>query len=256
MRQHEFDRISSGLQSLADSTYLAIDVAGIHISMHGRCSPYKSHREIKFSASASPIRTWAILDNGKYKLAIGSTIEALLNTAEGLLHPILDPDGICDLVFAQIPADLVAPFRAWTKEAGIEGPLVGVVVPMRRVASWTPEGNPVFVEPRKEPEPKNSWPSRPWREEAIDRGLRLVIEASRGTIVADDFSRSVISGCEHHPLEWWEDLAERDPEYPSTHGEVITRGMMLAWRHGYSPAEIEEYVSHFAHIAAWMGGLK
>jgi hypothetical protein len=62
----------------------------------------------------------------------------------------------------------------------------------------------------------------------------LQIGGSRHWIIVREDGYITI-GCEHHPVEWWEQ-----------------NGATVAVRENYSDAEIEEYRQHVAYAKAWM----
>jgi hypothetical protein len=146
MKGHEFIRIRAAIQSLTDSTGVAVIHDGIKCQIKGRCSSYVSHRTIEYAhADDSPVCDWAF-QNSRYLVVIHRWYKEPPEAAQKWIrseHKEHD-SYIC---MAEVPASLceglVAMMREYFGWRGKESMLtISIAIP--KVQTWE-DRRPVFA---------------------------------------------------------------------------------------------------------------
>lgn len=153
MRGHEFFELKRQIQSLSDSTRVAIAHQGVAVKIYGRNSPYISHVRFCFSSPAEIVSKVG-------GIWLGNDVATLVISPD---HPTCLPEFSAvrrggklvkaELMEAWVPGFLISPLLSAAIEALGEiwkgdryNRLVKVAFYVPTVTGWTDEGDPVFEE--------------------------------------------------------------------------------------------------------------
>src|SRR5690606_37496948 len=177
MREVDFRHLQSALLSLSSSTDLVLVRGQVRATLSRRCSPYSSHRQVRFDLVSQPLGADVLLVvNYRKVLLVGFFKEEVAQAAEAVGQAGRPFEG------SQLGWD--GPWAAWVSEPvpsglpllrvlirsaheygligseWLESPLLYAAWLVPVVMEWGDDGQPVF-----------SWPDLPGEPEPVDQDL-------------------------------------------------------------------------------------
>jgi hypothetical protein len=145
MNESEMMHLKRAVTSLASSTHVVLRAHGVQAEVWGRCSPYSSHRLVKYGeALATRDNVLAITAaNGKYALVVCK------RESDAIIEPWpLSDDGMeREFVKAKVPTALLQPLldevNRWLGPVELP-PVVTVVTSRHVLAGFDEEGRPIW----------------------------------------------------------------------------------------------------------------
>ena len=150
LRDVEIAALRNAVKSLAESTELLVESAGVLAVLRGRNSPYASHRTVEYAHSQNdgPI----IIANRRRILIVSPTCNLVpdlpLTVEMGGERWGWDDERDACWFSSEIPALLVEPVLSVLRRYGLVGQtsaLVRAAWPVPRLAGWDSEGRPIYV---------------------------------------------------------------------------------------------------------------
>ena len=170
MREVDFRHLQSALLSLSASTDLVLARGQVKATWSRRCSPYTSHRRVRFDVLERPLGDALLVANYRKVVVVSLTEDAARQAAEAIPdgHPFEghslgwdDPFAkwVCEAVPSVLPMlhGLVCIGRDYglISPDWLERPLLYTAWLVPVVVDWDELGRPVF-----------SWPDRPAESES------------------------------------------------------------------------------------------
>ena len=181
MREVDFRYLQSALASLNSSTDLVLARGQVQVTLSRQCSPYASHRQVRFDLAPQPLGADVLLAaNYRKVLLVGVLAEAVEHAAETIGRdgrPFGDSGPGWDGPWSQWVSESVPPTLTLlhgilrrASEYGLvgrewmEAPLLHAAWLVPVVMEWDENGRPVF-----------SWPDRPSEPEPADQNLPVEV---------------------------------------------------------------------------------
>ena len=183
MREVDFRYLQSALESLNSSTDLVLARGRVQVTLSRQCSPYVSHRQVRFGLTPQPLGDNNVLLAANYRkvLLVGLTEDSVRQTAEAIGRegrPFSDSLLGWDGPWAQWVSEPVPPtlkllhgILQCASEYGLvdreweEAPLLHAAWLVPVVIEWDEDGRPVF-----------HWPAQSTETESEPAGQDLPVE--------------------------------------------------------------------------------
>lgn len=181
MREVDFRHLQSALLSLSASTDLVLARGQVKATWSRRCSPYTSHRRVRFDVLERPLGDALLVANYRKVLVVGLTEDSVQQAAEDIGREGRPFEGNrlgWDGPWAQWVVEPVPPTLPLLEEIlrsaheyglidhswWLQEPLLytGWLVPV--VMEWDEDGQPVFL-----------WPDLPGESEPVDPDLPVEV---------------------------------------------------------------------------------
>ena len=166
MREVDFRYLRAALESLNTSTDLVLERGMVRVTLSHQCSPYISHRQVRFEMVSRPLGDVLLVVNYRKILLVGLTADPVAQAAETIGRDGRPFDGsqlgwdgpwarwVVEPVSSGLPM-LQGLIRA-AHEYGLVGrewmetPILHVAFLVPVVLEWDEDGRPIF-----------DWPDRP-----------------------------------------------------------------------------------------------